>query len=109
MILTFDSCVKLLKTDGSMLPIVGECSWDVFKKLINADLLEVCEASGDNFMLIDEEGKLKGLDINALATSLYKYGVIKRQQRIDWIVGDAIFIPNAIYKEMQRRCEDDED
>lgn len=109
MILTFDSRVRLLQSDGSILPIVGECSWDVFKKLINADLLEVCETIGNDFLLIDEEGKPKGLDMNTMATAQYKYGIIKHGKSIDWIVGDAVFIPKVIYEEMQRRCEDDED
>ena len=48
--------------------------------------IQVCQGDDGNILIIDEEGKLKGKDLNERATQWYRTHVY----RGDYIVGDAL-------------------
>jgi len=52
--------------------------------------IEVVRTVDDRFMVINELGKLKGLELNIPATRLYKYG------RRDVIVGNAVVVDTML-------------
>lgn len=78
----------------------GDFDFSVARSLIEADLLEFCETTNGDIMLIDEEGKLMGKEMNHHATRLYKYAVDKRGNQIDWIAGIAILVPREIFDKL---------
>lgn len=76
----------LYRTDGTkerITPPSGEFSLEEMQTLVGG-YIEIVRTIDDRFMVIDEEGKLKGKPLNIDATRLYLYG------RQDPIVGEAI-------------------
>lgn len=54
--------------------------------------IEICETHDPEFILvINEDGKMQGLPINAGATGMYKYAFTKQGQLVDVIVGDVLY------------------
>ena len=53
---------------------------------IVGEWIQICEGNDGNILVIDEEGKLKGKDINERATQWYRTHVYCN----DYIVGDAL-------------------
>lgn len=91
--------VVILHADGTKERYVGEMSLKEFYRLLDCDLVVYCETRGGNVLIIDEEGKFKGLAQNAVATSLY-------YPEYDFIVGDAIYVPRNVFREWQN-CYDE--
>tara|TARA_Y100000310_G_scaffold327637_1_gene394307 strand:- start:2305 stop:2565 length:261 start_codon:yes stop_codon:yes gene_type:complete len=56
------------------------------RSAIGGGYIEIFDAGENSFIVIDEEGKLKGLPFNSLATML----MAGRLQGGDYIVGDAL-------------------
>lgn len=82
----------ILRVSGEKIPIVPinqtDFSLEELYGYINCELIEVVYLS-DNIMIIDEEGKLRGKEINGQATLLY--------QR-DYIVGDVVIMHPSFFK-----------
>lgn len=91
--------VRILHTDMSYEPYVGELSLARFYEILNCDCVQYVRTHVGNWMVIDENGKLKGLKVNRRATIVYNYGLY------DTIVGDVIFIPNCVMKRWEEEQE----
>jgi hypothetical protein len=61
---------------------------------LNCDTIEVVELDNGNILIIDEEGKCKGLPKNREATALTS----RAFQQNDYIVGPAIYCPSRFLK-----------
>lgn len=80
---------KIYKTNGEVLDIEPKNSKDFSLEELQAVVggyIEIAEMKGGEFMVINEEGKLKGLPFNEKATELYQ----KKVYQGDFIVGDVL-------------------
>lgn len=111
MVITRKDGVMLLTPLRIDAPIVLEGYFDftVARSLIEAELLEFCETRNGDIMLIDEEGRLKGKEINNPATSFYKYAFDKKGNQLDYIVGKAIIVPRKIFEKLVNEDNDEEE
>jgi hypothetical protein len=68
----------IITPDGRIHPILPDHNGQVFQlkqlQAIVGGYIEVVTAHDGRRMVINEEGKLKGLPINLTATKLYRYG-----------------------------------
>lgn len=87
---------KVLSADGAVAFVENDKSHADLKLLQDAvgGYIEVVTLSNDWLMIVNEEGKLKGLPINDLATAMYyiNYG------ETDIIVGDVVLIHKKYMK-----------
>ncbi len=83
---------ELVRADGSVEPIAPangrDFKLDELRKLVGDGWIQVVPLTRGRVLVCDEEGKLKGLPINAEATKRWAevYG------RTDIIVGDVCFV-----------------
>lgn len=81
---------KLIKTDGTVTEVVPKNGKDFtleeLQALIGCDWIEIVRMPGSDgsFMVVDEEGKLNGKELNEKATKMYG------RMPYDYIVGDAL-------------------
>lgn len=110
MLVNATSGVKVLRTSTGLDIYVGTLDMDSVRECIDADVLEVCETTHGDFMLIDEEGKLKEKRLNLRASRIYKYAHDMYGSPRDYIVGDAVVVPKKVYAEWtkERMCEDED-
>ena len=66
-------------------------SLEELKQYIGGGYIEIVRCKGGQIMVIDEEGKLKGLPINPVATMIYG-------NPNDIIVGDVLLCPDKMVK-----------
>ena len=84
----------IIRTNGQREDLVGEgpnktLTLDQMQKALHGGWIEMVFSplARQYFMVVDEEGKLKGLPINAVATAMARQEGVR-----DIIVGDAILI-----------------
>jgi len=81
----------LLRIDGSsekLTPANGT-HWSLAEmQALVGGYIQIVNTKGKHWLVLDEEGKLKGRPVNRAATQLYEYG------KLDPIVGDALLIDN---------------
>jgi SRSO17 transposase len=93
----------LYREDGTIetLKPMNGTNWQLAElQTLVGGYIEIVRTLDDRYMVIDEEGKLKGKELNASATRLYLYG------RHDVIVGPAVVIDTKA--EMDAPEDDDE-
>lgn len=79
---------KIFKTDGDVLNVEPKNGKDFSLEELQAVVggyIEIADM-GDEFMVLNEEGKLLNLPLNERATALYK----KKVYAGDYIVGDVL-------------------
>ena len=80
---------KIYKTNGEVLDIEPKNGKDFSLEELQTVVggyIEIAEMQGGEYMVINEEGKLKGLPFNENATELYQ----KKVYQGDFIVGDVL-------------------
>ena len=79
---------EIIRVDGTReeyLPADGKhYTLEEMKKAIGGGYIQIVQTKDRRLMVLDEEGKLKGLPVNPVATGLYVYGAQ------DPIVGDVL-------------------
>lgn len=85
---------KLVKADGTTKTIEPKdgkkFSLEEMQTLVGGFIEIVRTHDDEHYMIIDEEGKLKGKPVNFTATCLYRYG------DLDVVVGDALVCPTSM-------------
>lgn len=72
-------------------------SLEEMQKIVGGNI-EICECHDSSMILvINEEGKLEGLDFNYDATLKYKYAKVNGKL-VDVIVGDVLYCPSEMVK-----------
>jgi hypothetical protein len=80
---------KIYKTNGEIVDIEPKNGKDFQLKELNdivGGYIELVTLTNDEFMVVNEEGKIMGLPVNANATEIYHREV----GRWDYIVGDCL-------------------
>lgn len=93
----------LYRTDGRVSVIQPHgTTWSLEElQSIVGGYIEVVRTLDGKFMVINEEGKLKGLELNIPATRLYVHG------RRDVIVGPAVVVDSRLEMDGPDDAEDD--
>ena len=85
----------ILPKSGSF-EIQQKLCWETYKIELHQATIEIIELRGEGFLLVDEEGKLKGFPINEEATAMaVRAGALFIG---DFIVGNAIFLTNEEFE-----------
>ena len=90
---------EIIKVDGSVEVVDPEngndFSLEELKSYVGGYIEALYGAGHDVYMILNEEGKLKDLPVNPLATEIFRTDFGGGQ---DYIVGDVIIIPAETFK-----------
>lgn len=90
--------MEIYKVDGTIEKVSNDSDQVTLEELykaIETDIVEVCYLGEDKIFILDENGKLKGSQLNEKATKLF-YDKTKRFD--DCIVGNAVLIDRKYLK-----------
>ena len=86
---------EIIRVDGSRAPyspVGAHYTLEELRKAIGGGYIQIVHTKDGRLIVMDEEGKLKGLPINAAATALYPYG------EHDPVVGDVLVVNSSRIK-----------
>lgn len=88
---------KILKVDGSVIDVEPKNGTDFELQELHDIVdgyIEIVRLNNEQIMVVNEEGKLYGLDFNANATNIMRNNIATN----DYVVGDALICDNSQVK-----------